>query len=104
MKGPLLSDVPDKEYNNKNLEAVRPSTWIHQNNVLQYFPGLTVDIYAPELLLHGTRIYLAHIATTIRFADLTNFQSPCVRLLVNDSISCVMRDNAALQRQHRLIG
>lgn len=65
--------------------------------------SLTVDVYAAKLLPHRTRINLAHVTTTIRFADLSDFQAPRVRLLVDDGVPCVVRHHSSLQRQHGLI-
>lgn len=65
---------------------------------------LTVNVNAPQLFLHWTCVYLAHITTTIRFADLANLQSPCMRLFVVDGITRSVSNHSALKCQDSLIG
>jgi len=40
------------------------------------FKGLTLHIDAAHLFLHGTRVYLAHIATSITFAQFADLEFP----------------------------
>lgn len=63
----------------------------------------TLHIDTSNLLLHGTRIYLAHVTPFIRLPDLFDAQSPGVHVFVDNTNSIVMCDNTALQCQNRLI-
>lgn len=63
-----------------------------------------MNVYAPELLLHRVGVDLAHVTASIELADLSDFQSPRVHVLVQDGVPIVVGDYSALERQHSLVG
>lgn len=64
----------------------------------------TLNINAPNLLLHWAGVNLAHITSSIGFAQLLDPQPPRVEVFVCDTNPCVVRDDTTLQGQHRLVG
>lgn len=44
-----------------------------------------------------------HVAASVSFSNVVDFQPPHFHLLVNDTVTWVVSDNTPLQREHRLI-
>lgn len=64
---------------------------------------LTLNVDTSDFLLHGTGIYLAHIATLVAFPDLFDAQSERVHPLVGNTNSIIVTHDQVLQSQHRLV-
>lgn len=64
---------------------------------------LTLNVDATNFLLHGTGIYLAHVATTVALTDRLDAQPPRMHPLMRDTNSVIVCHDQILQRQHRLV-